>query len=165
MEQLIPWLIFCLAVLVLCLFRPHAARIFVGVFFIIMAVGVNVVLAVVDPDQFMKLGDAPVIPFYAWFFQNVVAPAPQLIGILAAAGETTVGLLMLSGGRGRRLGLIGAIVFLIAITPLGIWTLPNPIFAAGLAWLLKQEYPANMLQPLLSPGHRRAPGARPHEVG
>jgi hypothetical protein len=43
MQQLIPWLVFCLAVLALCLSRPRAARIFVGVFFIIMAVGVNVV--------------------------------------------------------------------------------------------------------------------------
>ena len=77
MEQLIPWLIFCIAVSVHCLVRPFAARIFVGVFFIIMAVGVNVVLTLVAPDQFMKLGDAPLVPFYGWIFQNVFAPAPR----------------------------------------------------------------------------------------
>ncbi|MET3905231.1 hypothetical protein [Paenarthrobacter sp. 4246] len=54
MEQLIPWLIFCMAVLLLCLFRPGAARIFVGVFFIIMAVGVNTVLSVTAPEQHPK---------------------------------------------------------------------------------------------------------------
>lgn len=45
-----------------------------------------------------------------------------------------------------RLGLLGAIIFLILITPLGIWTLPNPVFAAGLVPLLRREYP-NFLRP------------------
>jgi hypothetical protein len=60
MEQLVPWTIFCLLVLVLCLLRPGAGRIFVGVFFLIMAIGVNVVLVLVAPDLFVGLGtDAP----------------------------------------------------------------------------------------------------------
>lgn len=155
MEQLIPWLIFCFTVLLLCLFRPGAARIFVGFFFIIMAVGVNVVLSIIAPEQFVKLGtDTPLIPLYDWFFRNIVAPAPQLIGILAATGEAVLGLLILSGGRRTRLGLIGAIIFLIVITPLGIWTLPNPVLAAGLAWLLTKEHPKNVLH-VLRPSQRR----------
>ena len=159
MAQLIPWLIFCVAVSLLCLFRPNAARIFVGVFFIIMAVGVNVVLSIVAPEQFVKLGtDTPLIPLYGWFFQNIVAPAPQLIGILAAAGETALGLLILSGGRRAKLGLLGAIIFLIVITPLGIWTLPNPVLAGGLAWLVTKEHPRNMLQILRSPRGRTVTG-------
>lgn len=51
-----------------------------------------------------------------------------------------MGLLILSRGRSVKVALAGAIVFLIAITPLGIWTLPNLVLAAGLAWLLKEEY-------------------------
>lgn len=155
MEQLIPWLIFCIAVSGFCFSRPHAARIFVGVFFIIMAVGVNIVLTVLAPEQFMKLGDEPLLPFYGWMFQNVLAPAPQTIGILAAAGEIAMGLLILSRGSRVKLGLAGAIAFLIAITPLGIWTLPNPVLAGGLAWLLKEEYPRSVLDLLRSRSHRR----------
>ena len=145
MEQSVPWLIFCIAVSALCLIRPNAARIFVGVFFIIMAVAVNVLLSIVAPDQFVRLGaDAPLIPFYGWFFEQVVALAPQVVGILAAIGEITVGLLILSSGRLVKVGLIGAILFLIVITPLGVWTLPNPVFAAGLAWLLTKDYPKSL---------------------
>lgn len=156
MEQLIPWSIFCVAVLVLCLLRPHAARIFIGIFFIIMAVAVNALLSIVAPDQFVRLGvDAPLIPFYAWFFDHVVAPAPQIIGILTAAGEIAVGLLILSSGRRVKLGLTGAIVFLIIITPLGIWTLPNPVLAAGLASLLIKDYPRSLVQLIRS--RRRNP--------
>lgn len=161
MEQLIPWLIFCIAVLVLCLIRPQAARIFAGVFFIIMAVGVNIVLTIAAPDQFMRLADAPVVPFYAWFFENLVAPAPQVLGILAAAGEIAIGLLILSGGKRSKIGLVGAVIFLLVVTPLGIWTLPNPVFAAGLAWLLKKEYPRSMAHLLRSAWQGPSPAKTP----
>lgn len=52
-----------------------------------------------------------------------------------------VGLLILSHGRRVKLGLLGAIVFLLVITPLGVWTLPNPLMALGLARLLTKDYP------------------------
>jgi hypothetical protein len=79
--------------------RPYAGRIFVGVFFLVMAVGVNVVLVLVAPEQFVALGtDAPVLPPYEWFFANVVALAPPLFGLFAAAYEIAVALLMLSKG-------------------------------------------------------------------
>lgn len=160
MEQLVPWLMFCAAVSILCLIRPNAARIFIGVFFIIMALAVNVLLSIIAPDQFVRLGtDAPLIPFYAWFFETVVALSPPLFGILAATGEIAVGLLILSSGRRVKQGLVGAILFLMVITPLGVWTLPNPILAAGSTLLLTKNYPKSMLQLLRrSPSHPTAAG-------
>jgi hypothetical protein len=147
MEQLVPWSIFCLLVLVLCLLRPGAGRIFVGVFFLIMAIGVNVVLVLVAPDSFVGLGtDAPVVPLYRWFFENVVALAPPLFGLLAAAYEVTMALMMLSKGKYAKWGLIGGIVFLIGITPLGVWTLANPIMAAAVALLLRKEYDRSVVE-------------------
>ena len=140
---------FCLLVLLLCLVRPYAGRIFVGIFFLIMAVGVNVVLVLVAPDQFVALGtDAPVVSLYRWFFENVVALVPPLFGLLAAGYEITIALMMLSKGRYVKWGLIGGIVFLIAITPLGIWTLGNPIMALALAYLLTKEYDRSFLEML-----------------
>ena len=144
-----PWAVFCLLVLLLCLVRPYAGRIFVGIFFLIMAVGVNVVLVLVAPDQFVALGtDAPVVSLYRWFFENVVALVPPLFGLLAAGYEITIALMMLFKGRYVKWGLIGGIVFLIAITPLGIWTLGNPIMALALAYLLTKEYDRTFLEML-----------------
>ena len=140
---------FCLLVLLLCLVRPYAGRIFVGIFFLIMALGVNVVLVLVAPDQFVALGtDAPVVSLYRWFFENVVALVPPLFGLLAAGYEITIALMMLFKGRYVKWGLIGGIVFLIAITPLGIWTLGNPIMALALAYLLTKEYDRTFLEML-----------------
>jgi hypothetical protein len=39
------------------------------------------------------------------------------------------------------LDLLGAITFLLVITPLGVWTLPNPLMALGLARLLTRDFP------------------------
>jgi hypothetical protein len=128
-------------VLLLCVLRPYAGRIFVGVFFLLMAVGVNVVLVLVAPDQFVALGtEAPVLPPYEWFFANIVALAPPVFGLLAATYEIAVAHLMLSKGRYAKWGLLGGIAFLVAITPLGVWTLGNPIMAVALAYLLTKEY-------------------------
>ena len=141
MEQLITSAVFSSLVLVLCLLRPSAGRIFLGTFFLVMAIGVNVVLAFVAPDQFVALGtEEPLVPLYLWFFENVVALAPPFFGLLAAAYEVTIALMMLSKGRYTKWGLIGGIVFLIGITPLGVWTLANPIMALAMALLLRKEY-------------------------
>jgi hypothetical protein len=148
-QQLITFALFSLLVLLLCLVRPGAGRIFMGIFFLVMAIGVNVVLVLVAPNLFVALGtNDAIIPLYRWFFENVVALAPPLFGLLAAAYEITIALMMLSKDKYVKWGLIGGIVFLIGITPLGVWTLANPILALTLAYLLTREYERSLLEML-----------------
>lgn len=140
MGRLVPALAFYLLVLVLCLVRPGAGRIFVGVFFLIMAIGINLVLVLVAPELFVALGASePLIPLYRWFFESVVALAPPLFGLLAAAYEIAIAM-MLSKGRYVKWGLIGGIVFLVGIAPLGVWSLANLVMALAMALLLRREY-------------------------
>jgi len=120
-----------------------------GIFFLVMAIGVNVVLVLVAPNLFVALGtNDAIIPLYRWFFENFVALAPPLFGLLAAAYEITIALMMLSKDKYVKWGLIGGIVFLIGITPLGVWTLANPILALTLAYLLTREYDRSLLEML-----------------
>jgi hypothetical protein len=44
-----------------------------------------------------------------------------------------------------KLGLLAGILFLIGIMPLGKEEWPDPILAAGLAYLMTREYPASVL--------------------
>ena len=135
MQQLITSAVLSLLVLILCVLRPNAGRIFLGLFFLVMAIGVNVVLVLVAPDQFVALGtNEAIIPLYRWFFENVAALAPPLFGLLAAAYEVAIALLMLSKGRYAKWGLIGGIGILIGITPFGVWTLANPLLALAMAF-------------------------------
>ena len=148
-EQLVPWSVFCTLVLLLCLLRPCAGRIF----FLVMALAVNVVLVLVAPEQFVALGtDGAILAPYEWFFENVVVPAPPVFGLLAASYEIAVALLMLGKGRHAKWGLIRGIAFLLAITPLGVRTLGNPIMALALAYLLTKEYDRSLPQMLVATG-------------
>jgi hypothetical protein len=113
-----------------------------------MAIGVNVVTVFVDPNSYIGLGADSYIPLYRWVFINLVALAPPVFVLPVAAFESAIALLMLSKGRYVKWGLIGGIVFLIAITPLGIWTLGNPIMALALAYLLTKEYDRTFLEML-----------------
>jgi hypothetical protein len=64
MQQLVIWAALCLVLLALCLVRPNAGRIVVGLFFLVMAIGVNVVTVFVDPDSYIGLGAGSFIPLY-----------------------------------------------------------------------------------------------------
>ncbi|WP_225753251.1 hypothetical protein [Actinotalea sp. Marseille-Q4924] len=161
MSQLVPWLVLCLLVLAAALIRPQGTRYVVGVFFIVMGVGVNWVLSVAAPEQFVGLGvNDPLLPAYAWFFENVVAAAPAAVGILAGAGEIAVGVLMLGRRGAARLGLLAGAAFLLVITPLGLWTLPNVVLAGALAVLSRHTYDHSMVDALRR--HVRAPAHGVH---
>ncbi len=151
MTPMIVFLVFSLLVLLLCWLKPDAGRLFVGLYFLVMALGVNGVLVLTNPAQFVALGtDAPVVPLYRWAFEHVVVLAPALFGLLAAAYEIGVGLLILSKGERVRWGLWGGIVFLLGITPLGVWTLANPVLALALIMLLRKRYEGSVLDMLRS---------------
>jgi len=148
MEQLVIWSVLCLLVLAICLLRPNAGRIFIGIFFLAMAIGVNVVTAFIDPDSYVGLGAGSFIPLYRWVFTNFVALAPPLFVLPVAAFQIVIALLMLSKGNYAKWGLIGGIIFLIAITPLGVWTLGNPIMAVAMAFLLTKEHDRSFVETL-----------------
>ena len=141
--------LFLAAILALCVLRPRAGRWFVGLFFLAMGVGVNLSFVLFDPSQFVALGTAePLVPLYAAFFASVVARAPALWGLLVVTLQVVVGVLMLGRGPSVRWGLAGAIAFLLAITPLGPWTLANPLLALGLATLWRRPHDVSLLDAL-----------------
>lgn len=170
MEQLVYFGVFCVLVLVLCIVRPNAGRIFLGIFFLIMAIAVNVVLVLVAPEQFVALGtEGAIVPLYEWSFEHIVAVAPAVFGLLTAAYEIAIGLLLLSHGRLVKWGLIGGIVFLIGITPLGIFTLANPILALAMAYLLTKNFDKSLAEMIRSATHPRStramtPATESHET-
>ncbi|MEB8325993.1 hypothetical protein NGF75_08330 [Dietzia kunjamensis] len=111
-------------------------RLFIDVFFIVMGMAVNGVLAC-TARRTRSWGSAPTRRCSActsgcspWWRR-----APPVLRLLAGE-EFTLGVLMLGSGRWDPLGRIGGIVFLLGITPVGLWTLPNPNLALGMGCLL-----------------------------
>ncbi|MDD4858042.1 MAG: hypothetical protein PHD74_08040 [Candidatus Krumholzibacteria bacterium] len=134
------WLIFVLLVFLFCLIRPNAARIFLGFFFLTMAIGINIVTVLVVPQSYVEMGKNSPIPFYRWVFLNIIGLNPALFVLPIAAYQIAIALMMLNKNKWVKTGLIGGIVFLVASAPLGAETLPNLVLAGALGWLLRREF-------------------------
>jgi hypothetical protein len=129
------------AVLIACSwFKPHIARIVLGVFFLIMALGINLPLSLSAPGWYVELGGHSVVPFYRWAFSELVAWNPRLFVLPIVLYQSAVGGLILSSGRSVRLGLLGGILFCLAITPAGVEEYTAPAIALALALLLRIEF-------------------------
>ena len=140
---LVVWLV---ALLVLAAFRmkPDGLRVIAGIFFIVMAIGVNGVVTLLNPDAFAILGSESLIPAYRDFFQSTVAKAPMVFGIALILFDLACGFLMLSKHRAVRYGIILAIAFLIALAPMSFITLTNLALAVVLARLLRFDFSQNL---------------------
>lgn len=146
-----------LAVALLCVLRPSAGRIFAGLFFWVMAVGVHGYFILANPQSYVDFAHDAYLGFYRDLASPVVEFSPRGFGLLCLVFELAVGTLILSKGRAVNLGLLAGIVFVLGITPLQ-YTQANPIMAAGLAYLLTRDFTQSLpdlLRDRLE--HRRSP--------
>jgi hypothetical protein len=139
-EPLIITTIFYLAVITLCVLWPNAGRIFIGIFFLLMAFGVHGYFILANPQGYLNFADGFALGIYRDVAAAVVDVSPVGFGILMLLFEATVGLLILSRGRQVKLGLIAGIVFLIGIAPWGLVTMANLILAGAMAFLLTKDF-------------------------
>lgn len=146
--MLIPIIIssmFVLAVVVLCLAKPNAGRIFLGLFFLLMAIGVNGYFTLANPHGYIEYASGALIPFYRDVALAVVRLNPVLFGWLLILFEVVMGLLLLHKDQSVKLGLVGTVLFLIGIAPLSLTQLPWLGLIIGQAYLLTKEFPIAFL--------------------
>lgn len=153
--------VFYIAVAFYCLARPVDGRIFVGLFFWVMALGIHGYIILFNPQSYVDFAHSAHFGFYRDLASPVVEFSPRGFGLLCLIFEATVGALILSKGRPVKLGLLAGIVFLLAITPLGKEELVNPILALALATLLVRDFDESLADLLRQrtehPRHPHAP--------
>ncbi|MGD9093279.1 MAG: hypothetical protein PVF74_10550 [Anaerolineales bacterium] len=142
--------VFVLGVVILCLVRPNAGRIFLGLFFLVMAIGVNGTFTLNNPQAYVEYASGALIPLYREVALTVVELNPALFGLLLMAYEITMGLLLLYRGKAVKIGLIGTMVFLIGIAPLSYIQIPWLGLIIGQAYLLTKEFDTTFLEILRS---------------
>ena len=141
MDEKIIWsIVFVSLVILLCILKSNAGRIFLGFFYLIMAIGVNLINAVNNPLSTVQMGEDSLLPFYRTFFSEVVSVAPALFIILVAVFQITMGLLILSKNNNVKAGLIGTSFFLVCITPFGVIQIPWLGIAAVQLFLLRKNF-------------------------
>lgn len=133
-------LAFALLFIALCIFKPAAGRIFIGVFFLLMALVVNTPLMLTHPELYPAAGAHALLPIYAWFFNSVLPLAPVPFILVLIGVEIAIGCAILSRGQIAHLGLLAGALFCLAIAPLGIEELSSPVLGLGMLMLLRCEY-------------------------
>ena len=97
--------------------------------------------ALSNPQLYAQWVENPLLPFYRWFFVNVVTPHAALWTSLAAAYEVVLGLLILSKGIRVKVGQVGGILFNMALAPMWVGqVVPNLMLAAAHALLLRKDF-------------------------
>jgi glucan phosphoethanolaminetransferase (alkaline phosphatase superfamily) len=141
MDEKIIWsFVFVLIVMLLCIVKPDTGRIFLGIFYLIMAIGINVVNAFTNPESTIQMGEASFFVLYRNFFSDVVSRAPVLFILMVALFEIIMGLLILNKNKNVKLGLIGTSIFLILITPFGYIQLPWLGLAGIQLYLVRKDF-------------------------
>ena len=146
MERAIPWAVFTVLMTAACFWRPRAMRVVVGVFFVLMGLGVHGAFILSKPEGYIDFARQALIPFYAELAEAVVVGlTPVVFGALMLVFEVALAVLMLGRERQTRIGFVLGALFLIAITPLGVEVLPNAVLAIGLWRLSREEFPATAI--------------------
>jgi len=112
--------VYSLFVIVLSLLRPNAGRIFLGIFFIAMGIGVNVTFLLTQPAFVLNYGRESWLPLYRTLTDSVIALSPMTFGILLILFEAAMGLFLLSKEVWVKVGLIGTTIFVLALVPIHI---------------------------------------------
>ncbi|HNS18525.1 MAG TPA: hypothetical protein PKI34_11970 [Bacteroidales bacterium] len=147
MDEKILWSIgFVLFVIILCIVKPNIGRIFLGIFYLIMAIGINIVNAITDPQSTVQMGEASLIGFYRILFSEVVSKVPVLFILAIALFQITMGLLILNKHKYVKYGLVGTSIFLILITPFGHIQIPWLGIAAIQLYLLTKDFDKTFIE-------------------
>jgi hypothetical protein len=155
MDDKIIWSIgFVLVVMILCYVKPNIGRIFLGIFYLIMAVAINIVNAITNPETTVQMGEESLLAFYRTIFTDIVSRAPSLFILAIAAFQIIMGLLILNKHDKVKIGLIGTIVFLVMITPFGYIQLPWLGIALIQIYLLRKDFDKTLLEILRSSFHK-----------
>ena len=141
--------IFVFAVVVLCFAQPNAGRIFLGLFFLVMALGVNGSFTFGNPQAYVDYAEGALIPSYRNLVVPVVSLSPFLFGLLLMAFEITMGLLLLHKHKSVKIGLIGTMLFLAGMAPLDWLQFPWLGLIVAEAYLYKFNFDRSFIEMIL----------------
>jgi hypothetical protein len=137
--------VFVLAVMALCFFKPNAGRIFLGFFYLAMALGVNGSFTFANPQAYVDYADGALIPFYRTLTLSLISISPFLFGLLLMAFEITMACFILSRDRFVKIGLIGTMLFLAGMAPLSLLQVPWLGLIITEIYLFKQNFNSSLL--------------------
>jgi hypothetical protein len=96
---------------------------------------------ITNPEGYVRFAEEALLPFYRQIGRFLTEPNPRTVGIVMLILEVVLAALILGRGRWVKVGILGAILFLVGISPLGFDVMPNLLLAAALVYLMTQDFP------------------------
>lgn len=137
--------VFVFAVVAFCFIKPQAARIFLGFFYLAMALGVNGSFTFGNPQAYLDYANGALIPIYRTLTVSIISLSPFLFGLLVMAFEISMAVLLLNKGKFVKLGLLGTMLFLAGMAPLDWLQLPWLGLIVGEIYLFRQNFDRSFL--------------------
>ena len=104
--------------ILICYKWPKIGKVAWGIIFILAGI-FNIFTVVKDPQAYLGYRDNAV-DFYKFFIDGVFSSFTIFIVSLIGTGQILVGIFLFRRGKLFLLGILGGIIFLVAIAPLGI---------------------------------------------
>ncbi len=105
--------------LIIAWFWPYIARFAFALIFFAASI-VNTIFVLRDPNSYVEFGELAVLDVYRDFIYGFFSEYTVLIVILIAIGQFTIATFLTIGRPLLSLGVLGGVIFLLAIIPLGI---------------------------------------------
>jgi hypothetical protein len=150
--------VYSLLVIVLSVLKPNAGRIGLGIFFLAMGLGVNLTMALTQPTFVLEYGSGAWLPLYRTLTERIIGSAPLLFGVLLIGFEVSMGILLLTRGTGVKIGLVGTMVFVLALVPIALPQIAWAGSIAGHVYLLTRRFDSDVVE-LLRERRRRGKNA------
>jgi hypothetical protein len=133
--------VLALTLLGVCYQWKNAGRIAFGIIFL-AAGSINTFTALAEPTAYLNYGEMTPVKLYQDFIAGPFARYTTLFVLLIASGQVLMGLGFLIKGKLLKPAVIGGIVFLLAISPLGMGSaFPATLIMALAVGLLLWEKP------------------------
>jgi hypothetical protein len=110
---------FAIGLLIVAVFWPKVAR----VLFVVLFLGAglfNCYTALTEPEAYLMYADFALLPIYRDFIDGLFSQITAPFILAMAAGQLAVSALLAGKGPRLMLGVVGGIVFFVAIAPLGV---------------------------------------------
>ena len=148
--------------MVLACWRSRLAGRLFFVLLFLWASQVNLRMALTNPGVYLEYAPLALLQTYRDFIRGFFAVHITAIVATIALGQLAIAVLVAGSGRSVQVGLTGAIVFLVAIAPLGVGAgFPTTLIMAWAAGvLLTSTYPVSLPSDLRAWWRGRA-GRRP----
>ena len=132
--------VFALLLILICYRWPKVGKVIFAVGFILAGI-FNIYSGISSPEVYVDLYGPGTVTLYQKFIYGIFSSYTSLIISLIASGQIIVGIFLFMKRTPFLLGILGGIIFLVAISPLGIGSaFPSTLLMAISLVLLYLRY-------------------------